>query len=155
LHPSRAIPPNTKPRNNMKTRTVKFSYGTVKDASLKIPAEDFSLVQVADLTRQSYLEYAFRPGCGLMSDECLTSSIGHSNFMAGALGGYKTRLESKAFAGLKSMLIENDVAMALAVAKFRNPSLTQNEAYIQASKNEVLSETERKLLTLMAEKVAA
>ena len=139
----------------MKTRTVSFSFGTVKDASLKIPAEAYNLVQVADLIRQSYLEYAFRPGCGLMSDECLTSSIGHSNFMAGALGGYETRLDAELFTSLKGLLTENDVGMALAVAKFRDPSLTQNAAYIQASKNEVLSDTERKFLVLMAETIAA
>lgn len=79
----------------MKTNTVKFSYGTVKNASLKVPAEAYSLMDAAKLIQESFLEYMFRPGCGLMSDEVLLSSIGHANFFAGALGGYETRLTAE------------------------------------------------------------
>jgi hypothetical protein len=129
----------------MQTRTVTFSYGTVKEAALEIPAEPTSIIETAKLIRSSYLKYAFRPGCGLMSDECVTSSIGHSNFMAGALGGYETRLVAADFAALKDIVMD-DMAMALAVVRFRNPELSNKEAWIKASENEVLSEDMRKAM---------
>ena len=131
----------------MKTRTVTFSFGTVKNASLKIPAEAHNLVQAAELIRESYLDWAFRPGCGLMSDEVLTSSIGHSNFFAGALGGWETRLTPESFKSLKSLCLENDMGMAIAVARYRMPGAERSEIYLRASENEVLEESAREFLS--------
>ncbi len=140
----------------MKTKTVIFSYGTVKNASLKIPAEAYNLVQVADLIRESYLEYAFRPeNRAIVSDECVTSSIGQANFFAGALGGYETRLDAKCFASLKSLLCENDIGMAVAVAKFRMPSASKKDIYLRAAQNEVLTADVRAFLVKMSEDAAA
>lgn len=133
----------------MKTQIVRFSYGTVKDAALKIPAEPYTIVDAVKLIRDSYLEYAFRPGCGLMSDEVLTSSIGHANFFAGALGGYETRVSAESFKNMTEYA-ESDAGMALAVAVYRDPKATQKRHYIRASENTTLSEADRKFLTLMA-----
>lgn len=137
----------------MKTQTVQFSYGTVKNASLKIPAEAYSLMDVVNLIQDSFLEYMFRPGCGLMSDEVLVSSIGKSNFFAGALGGYKTRLQPDVFEALERCA-DNDIGLAFKVAKFRNPGISPKQAYLVASKNEALSEDVRRFLVLMAEQTA-
>jgi len=136
----------------MKTRIVKFSYGTVKDASLHIPAEAYSIVDVVTLIRQSYLEYAFRPGCGLMSDECVTSSIGQANFFAGALGGWETRLAPEVFKSVKDYAADT-MGLAIMVVKFRkcNAGISNKEAYRQASRNEALTESERKMLGLLAD----
>lgn len=138
----------------MKTNTVKFSYGTVKNASLKVPAEAYSLMDAAKLIQESFLEYMFRPGCGLMSDEVLLSSIGHANFFAGALGGYETRLTAERFAALKDCA-ESDIGMAVEIAKFREPGASQKAVYLRASQNEALSADYRRFLGLMAEKAAA
>lgn len=138
----------------MKTRIVKFSYGTVKDASLKIPAEPYSIVDAVTLIRESYLEYAFRPGCGLMSDAVLTSSIGQANFFAGALGGYETRLDVESFRRLKEYASFAG-GMAMAVAKYREPNATTSQHYLRASQNEALPDAERKFFAEMAKDVAA
>lgn len=135
---------------SIKTRSVKFSYGTVKDATLLVPAEACSLVDIVSLIRRSYLEYAFRPGCGLMSDEVLVSSLGRSNFFDGALGGYKTRLSAEDFNSVKE-LANHDAGLALDAVRFRNPGLSRREVYILASKNEALSETDRKFLEMIAD----
>ena len=144
-------------QNQLKTRSVKFTYGTAKDAVLLVPAEACSLNDIACLIRKSYLEHAFRPGCGLMSDECVTSSIGQANFFAGALGGYETRLSAADFAALKSS-VESDLALACDVVRFRaekqGRELSQKEVYLQAAKNEVLSEDTRRFL-VEASKIAA
>jgi hypothetical protein len=137
----------------MNTRTVKFSYGTVKDASLKIPAEAYSVVDAVKLIRESYLEYMFRPGCGLMSDEVLVSSIGQANFFAGALGGYESRVDAEFFKNMQSY-INHAPGLALAVAEYREPTATRKQHYIRASKNESLSATERKFLALLSEDAA-
>lgn len=137
----------------VKTRTVKFSFGTVKDASLQVPAEACSINDIAVLIRKSYLEYTFRPGCGLMSDECVTSSIGQANFFAGALGGYETRLSAADFALLKDCA-ENDIALACDVVRFRaekqGRQMTQQQVYREASKNEALSEKTRAALAQLS-----
>lgn len=135
--------------SNIKTRTVTFSYGTVKNAELLIPAEATNIVTMAALIRESYLKYMFRPGCGLMSDEVLVSSIGQSNFFAGALGGYETRMPADDFSILKEAA-DNDIALAVDVAKFRDPSLSTREAYRIAAKNEALSEDTRKAMIALA-----
>lgn len=137
----------------MKTRTVQFSYGTVKDASLKIPAEAFSPMDAANLIRESFLEYMFRPGCGLMSDEVLVSSIGRSNFFAGALGGYEGRVSPELFAHIKECA-SYDMTLAVDVAKFREPGLSDRAAYLRASQNEALCENTRRCLVIMAEHAA-
>jgi len=133
----------------MKTKIVTFSYGTVKDASLKVPAESYSVYSLCSLIRESYLDYAFRSGSGLMSDACLTSSIGHDNFMAGALGGYETRLTPEVFALVKDS-INSELQMALAVARYREPNATSSDIYMRASKNDALSEENRDFLSQMA-----
>lgn len=138
---------------NIKTRTVQFSYGTVRNADLLVPAEACSLADIADLTRQSYLAYAFRPGCGLMSDECVTSSIGKANFFAGALGGYKTRLEPEAFIYLEQCAA-NDIALACDVVRFRAKAqgreMSAAEVYLEAAKNEALDSNSREFLAAWA-----
>lgn len=138
----------------MKTRSVTFSYGTVKNASLLIPAEAYSVVDVVHLIRQSYLAYAFRPGCGLMSDECVTSSIGQANFFAGALGGWETRVSAEVFKRIKDYA-ECMSAMAMAVAQYREPNASPKAHYLRASKNEVLSQSERAFMAEMANHVKA
>jgi hypothetical protein len=135
----------------MKTKTVHFSYGTCKDAALKIPAEACSIVQIVDLIRESFLEYMFN-GRSLMSDEVLVSSIGRANFFAGALGGYETRLSPEDFKMVKSYA-DCDFSMAIAVARYREPGISTKEAFLIASKNTALSEFDRKALILMAEGV--
>lgn len=139
----------------MKTQIVKFSYGTVKNASLKIPAVAYSAMDAARLIMESYLEYAFRPGCGLMSDECLTSSIGKSNFFAGALGGYENRVSAEVFELIKSCA-DNDIMLATMIVRARrcNAGISQAEVYTQASKNEALDESSRKALAMMAKNCA-
>lgn len=134
----------------MKTRTVQFSYGTVKNGSLKVPAEPSSLWTIAHLIRQSWLEYAFRPGCGLMSDEVLVSSIGHSNFMEGALGGWETRLSPENFKAVKELALD-DALMALDTVRFRNPELDRKAHLLAAAKNEALSADQREMLTKLAD----
>jgi hypothetical protein len=121
----------------IKTRTVHFTYGTVKNAALKVPAEACSFVDMAKLIQDSYLEYMFRPGCGLMSDECLLSCIGKSNFFAGALGGYETRLSPADFKTLTSCT-ENDIMLASAIVTRREPNLSPAEHYLRVSQNEGL-----------------
>lgn len=137
----------------MKTRSVTFSYGTVKDASLKVPAEACSVHAIGVLIRESYLEWAFRPGCGLMSDECVTSSIGQANFFAGALGGYETRVDAETFKLIKDCA-ENPFALATDVVRFRaakqGRKMSNKEVYLEAAKNEALSELDRKALVELA-----
>jgi hypothetical protein len=138
---------------NIKTRTVQFSYGTVRNADLLVPAEACSLADIAGLIRRSYLAYAFRPGCGLMSDECVTSSIGQANFFAGALGGYETRLDAEDFARLKECAA-NDIALACDVVRFRAKAqgreMTEAEVYLEAAKNEALDSNSRAFLAAWA-----
>lgn len=129
-------------KNKIKTRTVKFSYGTVKDASLKIPVGAYSIYDIVSLIRESYLDWAFRPGCGLMSDAVLTSSIGHDNFFAGALGGYETRLDAEKFKLVKDYASDS-VGMAMAVARYRMPCATLRQVYERVSQNDAISECER------------
>lgn len=135
--------------STIKTRTVLFTYGTAKNAALEIPAEPTNLVTVADLIRQSFLRHMFsRPA--LMSDEVLVSSIGRSNFETGALLGWKERLDEKTFSVLERE-VKSDVAMALAVVRFRNPSISKRDAYLAAAKNEALDAEDRKFLRVFAE----
>jgi hypothetical protein len=136
-------------KNQLKTRTVTFSYGSVRNASLQIPAEDFSVMHVVELIRESYFAYSFRPGCGLMSDEVLTSSIGQANFFAGALGGYETRLDVETFKLVKEYLL-SDISQALAVAGYREPGCSHSDRYLRASQNDVLSHQERESLAAFA-----
>lgn len=138
----------------MKTRTVKFSYGTVKDASLKIPAEDFSIAQVAHLIRESYLDYVFGSQSCIFSDECATSSIGQSDFFAGALGGYKTRLDPEVYEAVESMT-NHLPSLALAVARRRDASLTTAQVYAIAANNSALSDLDRAFLATVANSYAA
>jgi hypothetical protein len=137
----------------MKTRTVTFSFGTIKNADLHIPAEDFSLFAAAQLIRQSFLEYMFRPGCGLMSDEVLVSSIGRCNFFDGALGGYETRLSPADFKVLSDEA-KNDIALACDGIRFRaekqGRELSRAEVFAEASRNESLGEDSRKMLSQMS-----
>lgn len=144
-------------KNQLKTRSVKFTYGTAKDAVLLVPAEACSLNDIACLIRKSYLEHAFRPGCGLMSDECVTSSIGQANFFAGALGGYETRLSAEDFAVLKSCA-DNDIALACDVVRFRaekqGRQMSNPAVYLEASKNEALSEATRAALVELSKMAA-
>lgn len=133
----------------MKTKTVTFSYGTVKDASLEVPAEACSLFDIAHLIQQSFFKYMFRPGCGLMSDEVLVSSIGQANFFAGALGGYETRLNAKDFEAVKDMAT-SPTSLAVGVVEFRNPNISHSEKYMQASKNEALSKIDREALAMLS-----
>lgn len=135
----------------MKTHTVRFSYNTCKDAALLVPAEPASLFQVSRLILKSYFDHMFsRPV--LMSDEVLVSSIGKSSFFGGALGGWETRLNAKDFAALKGLLADSDIAIA--VVKYREPSISQADAYRRASQNEALSEADRHSLAEMAEMAA-
>ena len=134
-------------KNTIKTRTVQFSYGFVKDASLKVPAGPASIHDIVALIRESYLDWAFSPGCGLMSDEVLTSSIGQAHFVAGALGGYKTRLGAETYEIVEHS-VKDDCGMAMAVAEYRMPGATLDEIYRRASENEVLKETTRNFLAL-------
>lgn len=138
----------------MKTRIVTFSYGTIKNAKLDIPAEAHSVVDIVNLIRQSYLDYVFGSRNCIFSDECATSSIGQSNFFAGALGGYKTRLEPKVFEAVESMT-NHLPGLALAVARRRDPSLTEAQVYARAAKNDALSATDRAFLAKVAESYAA
>ncbi len=133
----------------MNTKTVSFSYGSVKNASLKIPAEAYSAMDAAKLIRESYFDYAFRPGCGLMSDECLTSSIGQANFYAGALGGYETRVSPEAFNAIRGCLA-SELSQAVAVAAYREPNAGRMAHLLRASKNDAISEDNRRFLLLMA-----
>lgn len=129
-------------KNTIKTRTVQFSYGTVNDASLKVPVGPHSIYDIVSLIRESYLDWAFRPGCGLMSDAVLTSSIGQANFLAGALGGYETRLDAKTFKTVADYASDS-VGMAMAVARYRMPGATLRQVYERVSQNDALSECER------------
>ena len=138
----------------MKTRMVTFSYSTVKNASLEVPAEPASIWDTAKLIRSSYLNHAFRPGCGLMSDECLLSSIGKSNFFAGALGGFESRLDKETFRLLKESA-DNEIALAVDIVRFRNPQISEKAVYEQDAKNEALSEGIRECLMKLAEMKAA
>lgn len=134
----------------IKTRTVTFSNGTVKNASLLVPAEACSINDLRNLIVKSYLDYAFSAKNILMSDECLTSSIGQANFFEGALGGYETRMPAESFRMLKEWC-ENEMSMAVDVAQYRMPGCSLKQAYLRASENEVLSEGDRKALVMMAE----
>jgi hypothetical protein len=136
--------------NTIKTRTVTFTYGTAKDAALKIPDEDTNLYTVACLIRESYLDWMFARG-GLMSDEVLLSCIGKANFFAGALGGWETRLDAEKFAVLKDSVEKDDVSLALAIVRRRNPSLTTAEAYRQAAKIRNLDEGTKTTFLALAE----
>ena len=135
--------------SSIKTRTVRFTYGTAKDAALEIPAEPTNLVTVADLIRRSFLRHMFS-GPVLMSDEVLVSSIGRSNFETGALLGWKERLDEKTFELLESD-VKSDIAMALAVVRFRNPSISNRDAYLTAAKNEALKDETRIFLRAVAD----
>lgn len=136
-------------QNKMKNiRTVTFNYGTCKDAVLKIPVGPHSIAMMGDLLIESYLEYMFGRG-SLMSDEVLVSSIGHDNFFAGALGGYETRLNPEDFTCLKHY-VDNDIILALAVTRYRNPSMSKVAAYLSAAKNEALSQEERGALKMLS-----
>ena len=132
----------------MKTRTVRFSHNTCRDAALLIPAEPASLYQLSELIVKSYLDYMFSSPC-LMSDEVLVSSIGKINFFEGALGGWETRLNAKDFAALKNVL--DDMRLAVDVVRYRDDTLSRADAYRIAAKNEALSEADRKSLRAMAE----
>lgn len=132
----------------MKTKIVTFTYGTAKNAELLVPIETCSIHDIAVLIRKSYLKWMFGHGA-LMSDECVVSSIGKSNFFAGALGGYETRMPADDFSILKEVA-DNDIALAVDVAKFRDPSLSTREAYRVAAKNEALSEDTRKAMIALA-----
>ena len=131
------------------TRTVTFTYGTCKDAALKIPAkgQPASLRDIIDLIRSSYLEYMFSSPI-LMSDEVLVSSIGRNHFFAGALGGWKLRLEAKAFETLE-MLASNNAVLAVRVAQYRDSNLTFDEAREIAKKNKALNKVEKWSLGFM------
>jgi hypothetical protein len=137
----------------MKTRTVQFSYGTVKNANLKVPAEAYSIVDAVKLIRESFLEYMFSRPC-LMSDEVLVSSIGHSNFFEGALGGYESRVNPEFFKAMKGYAL-SAAGQALAVAEYREPKASRKQHYIRASKCEAVPENERKFLALVAESLPA
>lgn len=130
-----------------KTRTVKFSYGTVKGADLLVPAEPTSLYAVSKLIHQSYLNWAFS-GESLVSDDCLLSSIGQANFFAGALGGWKTRLDADGFKALEGLC--GGTSLALDIVRYRNPTISTAEAYRVAARNEALSDDERKCLMTLA-----
>jgi hypothetical protein len=135
--------------STIKTRTVRFTYGTVKDAALEIPDEATNLVTVANLIRQSFLRHMFsRPA--LMSDAVLVCSIGRSNFETGALLGWKERLDQKTFELLEDE-VKSDIAMALAVVRFRNPSISKRDAFLAASKNEALDDDTRYFLRDLAD----
>ena len=142
-------PHKNKMKNTIKTRTVQLSYGTVKNASLKVPAGPASAWVIAQLIRESFLDYMFSRENVIFSDEVAVSSIGRSHFMAGALGGYETRLEAKGFALVKEMA-ESDMYMALDVVRYRNPGLSNADAYRMAAKNEAVSEETRSLFLEMA-----
>ena len=135
--------------STIKTRTVRFTYGTAKDAVLEIPTEPTNIVTVANLIRQSFLRHMFsRPV--LMSDEVLVSSIGRSNFETGALLGWKERLDEKTF-GLLEDEVKSDISMALAVVQYRNPSISKRDACLAAAKNEALDADTRKFIREFAE----
>ena len=132
----------------IKTRTVQFSYGFVKEASLKVPVGSYCIHDIVVLIRESYLDWAFRPeNNSLMSDEVLTSSIGQANFVAGALGGYETRLNAETYKIVEES-VKDDCGMAMAVAEYRMPGATLDQIYRRASENEVLNETTRNFLAL-------
>lgn len=141
---------------SIKTRSVLFSYGLVKDALLEIPAEAYSLHDVACLIRRSYLAWRF-DGHSIMSDEVVVSSLGQAHFFAGALGGYETRLDAKTFASLKDCA-NSAIALAVDVVKLRagkqGKTLTDAEVYTQASRNEALNATERDMLASLAKHAA-
>ena len=132
---------------DLKTRIVKFSNGVIKDASLKIPAEEYSIVDAAQLIRESFLDYMFSSG-GLMSDEVLTSSIGQAHFFEGALGGYKQRLDPEVFAALERYL-NSEFSMALDVVRYREPGLKDADLYERAMQNRVLSDDDRRALRVV------
>lgn len=136
----------------LKTRIVTFSYGTVKDADLEVPAGDFSAWDAAHLIRKSWLRYAFRPGCGLMSDEVLVSSIGKSNFFEGALGGYKQRLDPT-FYGILERCVNDDIALATEVVRFREPNLPAADVWERLSKNEALDVNTREFAARYADNI--
>lgn len=129
------------------TKMVRFTYGTCKDATLKIPAAPANLVQVAELVRESFFDYMFSKGA-LISDEVLVSSIGASNFFAGALGGWKTRLPAKDF-DLLSGLVQDPMNLAVHAAQYRDPTATLAQSYLRASQNEALNDNERTILKQM------
>jgi len=138
----------------MKTSIVKFTYGTAKDAELLIPTGEYNLYQLAQLLRASYLMWAFRPGCGLMSDEVLLSSIGKADYFAGALGGFKTRLDAEAYAELEKM-VNYAPALALAIVRTRRPGLSLAEQHRAASQNTALDPAHRRYLAECARLFAA
>jgi hypothetical protein len=139
--------------NTIKTRTVRFSFGTVKGAALQIPAQPTNLVTVARLIRESYLAWMFSKPA-IMSDECLLSCIGRDNFEAGALGGWETRLDAKSFAMLKD-LVNDDTAMALAIVRYRNANASERTVWSLASKIEGLSAEVRAMMQQLAALKAA
>lgn len=139
---------------SIKTRSVLFSFGLVKDAALEIPAEAYSLNDAACLIRKSYLAWRFGPdNRSIMSDEVVVSSLGQAHFFAGALGGYQSRLDAKTFAALKDCA-ESAVSLAVEVVKLRaakqGRTLTQAEVYTEAARNEALSASEREILASLA-----
>ena len=130
-------------KNTLKTRTVQFSYGFVKDASLKVPAGPASIYDIVSLIRESYLDWAFRPErASIMSDEVVTSSLGQADFFAGALGGYEIRLDARTFKMIADYASDS-VGMAMAVARYRMPGATLRQVYERVSENEALSDSER------------
>lgn len=133
----------------MKTRTVKFSYGLVKDADLQVPAEAYSIVDAATLIIDSYLAWRFRPGCSLMSDEVVVSSLGQAHFFAGALGGYESRLQPEVFQALKRYASAPE-PLAVATVRFRDPSLKGSAVYARAAENTELSAEVRSFLRQMS-----
>jgi hypothetical protein len=130
-------------KNTIKTRTVQFSNGFVKDASLKVPVGAHSIYDIVSLIRESYLDWAFRPErSSIMSDEVVTSSIGQADFFAGALGGYETRLDAQTFKIVKDYA-SDEIGLAIAVARYRMPGATLRQVYERVSQNEALNEMDR------------
>jgi hypothetical protein len=129
---------------------VKFSNGVVKDASLKVPTGRYSIAALADLIRQSYLDWRFDGASGLFSDEVALSSIGKSHFFDGALGGFETRLDAGTFARLQEN-VSSDYSLAIAIARRRNPKLSYKEALRAAALNQSLTEEDRRCMETIAE----
>jgi hypothetical protein len=131
-------------------RIVKFTNGVVRDASLKVPTGRYSIAALADLIRESYLDWRFDGASGLFSDEVALSSIGKSHFFSGALGGFETRLDADTFARLQET-VNSDYCLAIAIAERRNPELSHKAAMLVAAKNRALSMSDRRCMELIAE----
>jgi hypothetical protein len=131
-------------------RIVKFTNGVVRDASLKVPTGRYSIAALADLIRESYLDWRFDGASGLFSDEVALSSIGKSHFFEGALGGFETRLDADTFARLRDN-VNSDYCLAISIAERRNPELSHKAAMLVAAKNRALSMSDRRCMELIAE----